>query len=146
MFRGILAVLVGVLVTAAVMAMGLTGAYLALGTDKVFQPGSFEVSGLMTMIMFAALALAVVAGGAVCSKVAKGEAGPCRVLAGLLLVLMLAGAGASYMAGPPARRNGGSQGLEAMSRAHTPPLASIVNALVCGSGALAGGFVARHRK
>ena len=146
MLRGSLAVLVGLFVTAAVMTIALTGAFFALGTDRVFRPGSFEVSGLMIVVMFAGLAVAVVLGGAVCSKVAKGEATPCRVLAGLLLCLMLAGAAVSFMAGPAPRRNGGAQGLDAMSRAHTPPIAAIVNALVCGSGALAGGFVARHRK
>ena len=146
MLRGTLAVIVGLLVTVAVMTIGLTVAFFALGTERVFVPGSFEVSGLMTIAMFAGLAVAVVAGGAICSKVAKGEAGPCRALAGLLLVLMLAGAAASYYQGPAPKRHGGAQGLDAMGRAYTPPIASVVNALVCASGALAGGFVARHRK
>ena len=52
MLKKLVAVIVGYLVMFVVVFMCLTAGYLALGADKVFQPGSYEVTALWLIVWF----------------------------------------------------------------------------------------------
>ncbi len=44
MLRNILAVVIGYIVIALVVVLGLFGAYFLLGADRAFQPGSYDLT------------------------------------------------------------------------------------------------------
>jgi hypothetical protein len=143
MLRAIGGVIVGYIVMVVVVMAGLSAAYLAMGADKAFQPGTYEVSGLWLVVMFAVGLVAAVVGGYVCAWIARRRT-PTVVLAGLVLVLGLLMAVAGAMApteGKPTERSGEVGNMEAMKDARTPTWVALINSIVGAAGVLAGARV-----
>ena len=138
--RLFLALVVGYLVTFLLVFGLFTAAWYALGAERSFEPGSFEVSPLWIGVSTALGFLAAVGGG--CTARAIGRTvGAVRGLAILLFVLgalmtipaLLPGAGESEVRDP------GLSMMDAMNKARTPPLAAILNPIVGAAGVLVGG-------
>jgi hypothetical protein len=68
--------------------LSLTVAYLAMGTERAFQPGSFEVTGAWLAVMFVVNIAAALVGGFVCAAIAPSPKAPIA-LAVVVLVLGL---------------------------------------------------------
>lgn len=139
MGRAIAGVIVGYIVMFVVMFAVFTGAYLGLGADKAFNPGTYDVSTLWIAIMVAVNLVAALAGGLVCAAVA-GRCKPGYVLAGLVLVLGLA---LSYpvLAGTqadPGPRTAGVPNMEAMMKAKTQVWLAVLCPVVGAVGTVIG--------
>ncbi len=145
MLRAFGAVVGGYAVMFVFVFVSFSCAYLAMGADRAFRPGSYDVS-TMWLVTSTVLGLAgAAAGGLVCSLIARRGSKAPIVLAGLLLALGL------LMAVPALRsenaprevRTAGVGNIEAMGKAKTPVIAALLNPLVGAVGVVAG---ARLRK
>lgn len=145
MLRGIAGVIVGYIAMFAVVFVCLTAAYLLMGTENVFLPGSF-VAGMPWMIIMVVVSIiAAVVGGLVCAKVAGGPTAP-KVLAVLVFVLGLAmavGTMGDNKAAVP--RAGNVSNFEAMQNAKEPQWFKFANPLIGAIGVLAGAGLAKRR-
>ncbi len=140
MGRSILAVILGYVVMFLVVFLTFSGAYLAMGTEGAFQPGTYEPSTLWLVVSFVLAFIAAMAGGCTCIWIAK-KMTPAYALAGLAMVLGLAMAGAMMMEPPGTRltvRSGDVPNMEAMQNARTPLWVALVNPFLGAAGVLLG--------
>jgi len=139
MVKGIIAVVVGYAVTFVLIFATFTAAYLAMGADRAFQPGSYEVSCLWLTVSFTLGLIASVAGGYVCAAVAGGRQAP-LVLALLVVVLGLLMAVPVALAGDAEEkaRAGDVANIEAMNNARQPVWVVFLNPLLGAAGVLLG--------
>ncbi len=144
MGRSILAVITGYVTMFILVLLSFTCAYLAMGADGAFKPGSWEVSGLWVVASFVLGLIAAVAGGYVCAAIAKSP-GAIKGLVGLVLVLGFVQARMVAMAPKPElpERTADIPNMEAMQKAQTPLWIALLNPVVGAGGALLG---ARLRK
>jgi len=68
--------LLGYLVISVLVAAGFAVAWALLGADRAFQPGSWDTSTIWNLTAVVLGLTSAVAGGWVCTKVAKYAAGP----------------------------------------------------------------------
>src|SRR5207247_10563036 len=90
MGRAILAVIVSYVVMFILFFAGFTCAYLILGADQAFKPGSYQVSNRWLALSFALHIVVGLIGGFLCAAIAKGGKAPLAlaivaVVIGLLL-------------------------------------------------------------
>lgn len=85
MLRSALGVIAGYLTMALFVMATFSGVYLALGADRAFEPGTYEVSTLWLLTSFVLGSTAAILGGIVCTLVAPGSRAPVA-LAVLVLV------------------------------------------------------------
>ncbi len=147
MVRNILGVIVGYIVMSVFVFVTFTGAYLILGADRSFKPGSYDASNLWLIVSFALGLSAAVLGGIVCRLIAQTIT-PVYVLVGLVIVLSIVLAIGPLTADDvePAPRAGDVSNMEAMTKARTPTIAYIVNPVIMAVGVVAGGLIIDHRK
>lgn len=146
MIRMIAGVVVGYLVMAVLIFGSLTAAYLALGTDRVFAPGSYNVSELWLAVNIILSTLAAVIGCTVAAVVA-GRSKAALVLCGVMLVLGLAMA-VGQMASPrpdPGPRDGAVANLDAMMKARQPTWYMFAIPIIGGVAAVATERVLRKK-
>ena len=74
--RSIGAVAVGYLVMFVLVFASFSGAYLAIGADGAFQPGTYQVSILWIVVSIVLGIVAALAGGFVCATIAPGGKAP----------------------------------------------------------------------
>lgn len=140
MGRSILAVIVGYVVIFLVVFLTFSAAYLALGTERALQPGSYEPSTSWLVVSFVLGFLGAAAGGCTCVWIAR-KVTPAYVLAGLVIVLGVAMAGAVALAPPdtlPTVRSGDVPNMEAMRNARTPLWVALVNPFLGAAGVILG--------
>lgn len=140
MARTIGAVILGYVVIVLFVMITFSVAYLLLGTEGAFQPGSYAVSGAWIAVSIVLSILGAVLGGYVCAVVAKGGAAV-KWLAALVLVLGLALAIPTLGGGPEAElaRTGGVGNFEAMQSAVQPTWITLLNPFIGAIGVLLGG-------
>jgi hypothetical protein len=127
MGRLIGSVVLGYVVMSVLVFMSFTGLFLVLGSERSFQPGSYEASMLWIAVSTVLGVLAAVAGGWTCAVVARGARGP-RVLAGVVIVLGLILAIPVITArAEPALRSGEVTNMEAMQNARQPVWVALLN-------------------
>ncbi len=143
MFRSIAAVVVGYLVMFLLVFTLFTAAYLAMGTEAAFTPGTYEVSTLWVVISFVLGLVAALVGGYVCAAIARRGKAP-LALAALVLGLGLLFA-IPVLTAPKASapRAGGVPNLEAMQNARTPGWVALLNPFVGAVGVLLGARLKR---
>jgi hypothetical protein len=137
------AVVAGYVVMFAVVFAGLSVAYLALGPERAFRPGVFDVSGLWVAVSFAVGFGAALAGGWLARGIGRTPRAPWALAAvvvvlGLALAIPALGAGVEV-----APRPEGVGVLEAMQQARTPAWILLANPLLGAIGVLLGGGVLR---
>jgi hypothetical protein len=140
MLRAIVGVILGYLIMAVLVFATFSMAYLAMGADGAFQPGSYEVTTLWLVTSFVLGLLAAVVGGAVCAFLGRGGKAPV-VLAALVVALGLLMALPAVMAadsGQPKVREGNVPNLEAMQSARQPAWVALVNPFLGAAGVLLG--------
>ena len=89
MARVIGAVVAGYVVMFAVVFLTFSGAYLAMGTERAFLPGTYEVSSLWLAVSFVFGFVAALIGGCVCRAIARNTKAVVY-LAALVIVLGIA--------------------------------------------------------
>lgn len=93
MLRAILGVIVGYIAMAVVVIAAFSVAFIVIGNDRAFQPGTYDVTPLWLAIMFVVSLIAAVLGGVACSLIAKrGSKAP----AGLAVLVVVLGAWSAY--------------------------------------------------
>jgi hypothetical protein len=140
MLRAILSVIVGYIVMALVVFVTFTAAYLAMGTENAFAPGSYQVSALWVVVSIVFGWIAAMIGGLVCAAISKGSGAP-MALAVIVLVLGLAMAVPVMMAsdeGAPAVRSENVAAMEAMQNARQPGWLAVANPIIGAVGVLLG--------
>jgi len=127
-------VVLGYLAMAIAVFASLSGAFFAVGADRAFQPGSWEVSNLWLGIWFVATVACALLGGVVSRKVGESDLAP-KILIGVVLVLGLAHA--AMMVGTPAPEGARPADLpmmDAMSRAKSPVWVYFLNPILGALG------------
>jgi hypothetical protein len=139
MLRTVLAVVAGYLLMFVCVFATFSAAYLLMGPDGAFLPGSYQVSATWLLASFVLGLLAAVLGGIACAKIAPGGRAP-AALAVLVLVLGFASAVPVMMSSgdPPAVREGAAGNVEAMNNARQPVWVALLNPLVGAAGVMAG--------
>jgi uncharacterized membrane protein YeaQ/YmgE (transglycosylase-associated protein family) len=117
----------------------LTIAYLGMGADLAFKPGSFRPSALWIAVEIVVGFAAAAIGGWLCIAIAR-KRGAATALVVVILVIgalsaipVLKGAGA-----PEAVREGGLSNMQAMMKARPPVWMAFFNPVLGAVGALVG--------
>ncbi len=149
MVRSIIGIIVGYIVMFAVVVVGLSIGFLALGADWAYEPGTFDVTMGWILLMFGVGFVAAIVGGIVCALISKHSK---LGLNGLVLLVVLLGAlsaFAVYKAPAPspedAVRAGDVAVFEAASKAVQPLWVAIVNPIVGALGVILGATFVRPK-
>ncbi len=133
-------VILGYIVIAAFVFLSFSLVYVAMGPDRAYQPGTYEVSGLWVVVSFVLSFIAAVLGGWVCVLVARTQLGP-QILAAAILVLGLVLAVMELGSTPadlPTVRDASVGVMEAMRDSRNPTWINFVTPFVAVVGILAG--------
>ena len=135
------AILVGCVSTFLFVFIGLSLAYMALGTEAAFQPESFKPSGSWISGALAAGLVAGALGAIIAGLMAPGTTAP-LVLADVVLVLGFILCVAALVAGSsePVARVGDLPVLEALRQAKLPAWVAILGPLVAKVGVYLGAW------
>jgi hypothetical protein len=138
--RIISAVVLGYLAMAVTVFAGLTVAYVAIGPERAFRAGAFDVSLMWVAISVVVGLGAALLGGWLARTVSRTPRGP-QWLAGVVLVLGLALALPALLSDPAAAvaRTDVLGPFEAMMQARTPVWMMLVNPFIGVIGVLLGG-------
>ena len=132
------AVVAGYAVMALIVFVSFSLAFLALGAERTFQPGSYAVTTTWVVVSFVLGFVAAVAGGLVCGLIARADTAP-RVLAALVIVLGLAMAVPAVTSPPaPPTRGPAVSNTEAMMNAREPLWMALANPFLGAFGVLLG--------
>lgn len=138
MLRAVASVIVGYIVMAAIVMIGLTGLYLAIGTERAFEPGAWTPSKFWIAIMIVVGIIAALVGGLTCKAIARSNKPP-RVLAGIVLVLgILMAVMVMGKAAPTDPRGPEVSNIDAMNKAVTPAWVNLANAFIGFLGVMVG--------
>lgn len=149
MARTIGSVILGYLVMVIVVFATFMLAYRAMGVDRAYQPGTYDVSGLWIAVSIVLGVIAAILGGFACARVAHSPAAP-KVLAAVVMILGLVMAiVAAVGVGAEDReevRPAEVSGMEAMQNSQTPVWVQFLNPLIGAVGVLYGAGLARRSK
>jgi len=122
-----------------------TALYLALGAERVFQPGTFKISTLwMVLALAGALCVGILA-GYLCFSI-SGSSRACQVLAVIVLLLAIVMCLPSISADQtPRPRAGDMPTMDAMTQGQAPVWMHLLSAVLEGGGVLLGAGMKRNR-
>jgi len=140
MLRVILAVIAGYLAMAVLVFATFSAAYMVIGTEGAFQPGSFDVSTLWIVVSVVLSVVATLAGGWVCARIGRRRAAVIAlVVVVVALGLAVAAMELAHSGEPvPAARSGEIGNLEAMQSARQPAWLTLLNPILGAAGVLLG--------
>jgi len=141
MKRTIGAVVLGYLAMAVLLFVIFTIAYVAMGTERAFQAGTYDVSTLWLALSIVVGFAAAVVGGQVATRIG-GE----RAVRSLLVVVVLLGLATAVMGmmtppRDPGPRAGDVPVMQAMNVADSPAWVEWANIVIGAAGTLIGGRV-----
>jgi len=134
-------VIVGYLVMFVIVFTTFSVAFLAMGSDGAFLPGSYEVSMLWIVVSIILGLVAAVAGGFVCALIARGG-GAVKWLVGLVVILGILSVIPTLMPPDPSMptvREADLGNMEAMMNARTPAWVAMLNPVIGAVGVIIGG-------
>jgi ABC-type transport system involved in multi-copper enzyme maturation permease subunit len=139
MLKTVGGVIVGYLVMFFLVFILFSAAYLAMGANGAFQPGSYEVTPLWLVASFVLSLVVAIVGGFVCGRIAPNSKAPVA-LAGLVIVLGLLLAIPTLMATDtrPTTRDANVGNLEAMTNARQPSWVAFLNPVIGAIGVMIG--------
>lgn len=141
MGRLILGVVVGYVAMALILMATFSMAYVAMGTEGAYRPGSYDISTLWVLASIVLGFIAAVVGGLICLAIAKRPAAG-MTLAVVVLVLGFIMAIPVVMSsdeGKPQVRAGDVGLMEAMQSAKQPAWLALLTPITGAVGALVGG-------
>jgi len=146
MIRMILGVIVGYFIMALLIFTGLPAAYLSLGTDRVFAPGTYQVSALWLVTNITISTIAAFIGCFAAGLIAK-RSKAALILCGVMLVLGLTMAVGQVVSPKPdpGPRDGAVANLDAMMKARQPDWYMFTIPVIGGIAAVAAERVLRRR-
>lgn len=147
MVRTIVGVIVGYVVMALLVFLAFSLAYLAMGANSAFKPGSFDPSLRWVVISFFLAFIAALVGGYTCAMIAKTKRAA-QVLAGIVVVLgvLVAIPALTSTDTRPNVRMGDVPNMEAMQKARTPGWVVLMNPLIGAVGVIVGAGLQRARE
>lgn len=137
MIRTIAGVVIGYIVTALLVFILFSAAYLAMGTGNAFLPGSYQVSSLWLAVSVVLSFVAALAGGYVAAAVSRGTRAP-LVLACAVLILGILFALPALGQPDPGPRAGDVGNVAAMMNARQPAWLLLLNPVIGAVGILVG--------
>jgi len=137
MLKSIAAVILGYIAMAAIVFSTLTGSYLLLGPDRVFHPGTYDVTAFWIILMIVFSVVSAIVGGWVCLKIAKKHS----AVVGLAVLALVLGVISAFFSGPvsAAARTGDVPNLQAMMNSKEPAWFAWLLPVIGFSGVLIGG-------
>ncbi len=87
--RTVLAVIAGYIAMFLLVIILFTIAYLAMGADLSFKPGSYEPSLLWIVVSFVLGLIAAIAGGWICAAIAPGTKAPVALVVVVIVLGLL---------------------------------------------------------
>lgn len=144
MVRQILGGIVGYIAMFIFVFVTFTIAYLGMGTEGSFQPGTYDVTTTWIIVSSILGFIAAIGGGYVAAIVGKGGLAP-KITAVIVLIMGIL-VFALTVAAPKTdeARTADVPNMEAMSKARTPTWVAAVNPIIGIVGVLIGGRM--HRK
>ncbi|MEK6281794.1 MAG: hypothetical protein AABN95_15680 [Acidobacteriota bacterium] len=139
MLRKVAGVIVGYVVMAALVFLTFSVAYLALGANQAFKPGSYNTSLRWIALSLVLGLIAAVVGGYTCALIARSTRAA-QVLAGIVIVLGLLVAIPALTGNDPRpnTRPRDVPNIQAMQNARTPTWFALLNPMVGAVGVLVG--------
>ncbi len=146
MGRAIASVVGGYVVMALIVFGTFTVAYLLMGADRAYQPGTYNVSLLWILVSIVLSAVAAVAGGRIAVAIAGSDVPP-KILAALVLVLglVMAYADAGRMAAQVNVRDTPPSFMDAAQASRQPAWLLYLNPLIGAAGVLIGAGMGRKK-
>ena len=145
MLRTIGAVVAGYVAMFLVIFGTFSLAFLAMGVNGAFQPGTYEVTPLWLVVSFVLSFIAAVIGGFVSVSISDDPKVP-RALAVVVIVMGVITAIQIITADPAATARGAEVGnIEAMMNAKQPDWVAILNPIIGAIGVMAGARLRRRR-
>jgi hypothetical protein len=148
MLRNVLSVIAGYAAMFVFVFVTFTVAYLILGAEGSFQPGTYEVSGAWALLSIVLGLAAAILGGWVCMAIARNSK-VAMVLAAVVLVLGILMAIPAFSEGGddrPLVRGGDVGNMEAMQYARQPVWLLLLNPLLGAFGVILGSRMYKGNK
>ena len=138
MLKSIVGVVVGYLVMFLVAFAAYTAAYLGLGTERVFEPGTYALTGMWIGLVVVITVIAGLVGGLTCAAISKSRTTG-LVFALIVFVLSLAFELPSIMKDrTPEARTGDVSNMDAMGKAQPPVWLCLLVPFLSGAAVLMG--------
>ena len=137
MLKSIVGVVVGYLVMMFVAFCAYTAAYLGLGAERAFEPGTYALSGIWIGLVIAITLIAGLVGGLTCAAISKSRTTG-LVFAVIVFVLGFVFELPNIMNHTPVARAGDVSNMEAMGKAQPPVWLCILNPFLGGAAVLMG--------
>lgn len=139
MLKSVGGVIVGYIVMFILVFVLFSLAYLALGANGAFKPGTYDVSTQWLAISVIVSLVAAIVGGFICSLIAPNSKAP-LALVGLVLLLGLLSAIPVLMSNDPRPniRDASVGNMEAMMNARQPAWIALLNPLIGAVGVMLG--------
>lgn len=146
MLRAVLAVVAGYVVMAAVVFITFSGLYLALGTERTFRPGSYDVSAAWAVGSVVLSVVAAVVGGLVCAAISRGGRAPMALAAAVFVLGVLSAIPALTDSRPREARTGDVSNTAAMMNARQPVWFALAMPVVGAVGVMVGAGMYGRKK
>jgi hypothetical protein len=138
MLRSIVGVVVGYLVMFFVAFCAYTAAYLGLGAERAFEPGTYALSGIWIGLVIAITLIAGLVGGLTCAAISKSRTTG-LVFARIVFVLSFVFELPTLMKDhTPVARAGEVSNMEAMGKAQPPFWLCLLNPFLGAAAVLMG--------
>ena len=145
MGRKIAGIVVGYIGMFIIVFVGLTIAYMMLGADGAFKPGTYELAPMWIAIVLVVGILAAIIGGWLCALIAR-SLGAAQVLALVVVVLGLLMAIPAFTAEPVMEpRTADVSNMDAMMRAESPVWMAVLHPFLGAIGVLIGASIRKPR-
>lgn len=145
MLRSILSVIAGYVVMALAVIVIFSVAFIAIGPDRAYQPGTYLVSGLWLGIWAVGSIIAALIGGFVCAKIDKPAGKGPIALAAVVLILGTLSAIFTGARPDPGPRPAEVSTFEAASKSVQPIWTNWANIPIGIAGVLAGASLGRKK-
>jgi hypothetical protein len=145
MLKSVAGIVLGYIVMAIFGFATLTGAYLGLGADRVFEPGSYVVSALWIALMIVITVISGFLGGLTCRAISKSRT--TGLFFGAIVFVISFGFALPHIMKEqtPVTRSGEVPNLQAMAMGQTPSWLCIVNPVLAGLAAVMGSRVKKSQ-
>jgi hypothetical protein len=140
-------VIIGYVLIAVLIFMTFSAFYLAIGADRAYNPGTYDVSPLWIAVSALLTLLAGLAGGYVCKSI-SGDRGAVVILAGIVLGLGIAVASLQAAAERPPKevRTSAVSNYDAMKKPQQPVWYLFASPIISAAGIIIGGGVMPRKK